>query len=64
MSASITRDQILAAQKAWGEGPFKYLLDPLYQTEALYDFVADPAESVDVKDQHPEVVARAREARA
>ena len=51
-----------SAQKAWVEGPFKYLWDPLYQTEALYDFVADPAESVDVKDQHPEVVARAREA--
>ncbi|MDA7650931.1 sulfatase, partial [bacterium] len=51
-----------SAQKAWVEGPFKYLWDPLYQTEALYDFVADPAELVDVKDQHPEVVARAREA--
>ena len=51
-----------SAQKAWVEGPFKYLWDPLYQTDALYDFVADPAESVDVKDQYPEVVARAREA--
>ncbi len=51
-----------SAQKAWVEGRFKYLWDPLYHTEALFDFVADPAETRDVRAEHPGVVARAREA--
>lgn len=49
-----------SAQKAWVEGRFKYMHDPLYHTEALYDFVADPRESQDIAGDHPEVVARAR----
>ena len=52
------------AQKAWVEGPYKFLWDPLFHTEALYDYVADPTESVDIKADHPDVVARAREALA
>lgn len=51
-----------SAQKAWIEGRFKYLHDPLFHTEALYDFVADPGEKSDVAGEHPEVVARARKA--
>ncbi len=53
-----------SAQKAWVEGPYKYLWDPLFHTEALYDFVADPQEKNDIKDEHPDVVARARKALA
>lgn len=49
-----------SAQKGWVSGRFKYLHDPVFHTEALYDFVADPGELVDVAAEHPEVVARAR----
>lgn len=49
-----------SAQKGWVSGRFKYLHDPVFHTEALYDFVADPGELVDVKSEHPDVVARAR----
>ncbi|MEM6675617.1 MAG: sulfatase [Planctomycetota bacterium] len=51
-----------SAQKAWVEGRFKCLWDPVFHTEALYDLEADPAETKDVKDAHPDVVARARRA--
>ena len=51
-----------SAQKAWVLGRFKYLHDPVFHTEALYDLVADPGEMTDVADQHPEVVARAKAA--
>ncbi|MEM9382264.1 MAG: sulfatase [Planctomycetota bacterium] len=53
-----------SAQKAWVEGRFKFLHDPVFHTEALYDFVADPQEKIDVSAEHPEVVARARKALA
>jgi hypothetical protein len=49
-----------SAQKAWILGSFKYLHDPLFHTEALYDLAADPAERRDVASEHPELVARAR----
>ena len=49
-----------SAQKGWVLGPFKYLQDPLFHTDALYDLKADPGERTDIKDQHPEIVARAR----
>lgn len=51
-----------SAQKAWVEGRFKYMHDPLFHTEALYDTVADPGELDDVAAKHPDVVARARAA--
>ncbi|MDP6385920.1 MAG: hypothetical protein QGI93_06950, partial [Planctomycetota bacterium] len=51
-----------SAQKAWVLGRFKYLHDPVFHTEALYDLVADPGEMTNVADQHPEVVARAKSA--
>ena len=49
-----------SAQKAWVEGGFKYLHDPVFHTEALYHVTADPGETRDVAADHPEVVARAR----
>ncbi len=49
-----------SAQKAWIEGDFKYLHDPVFHTEALYDLRADPGELHDVIDEHPEVRTRAR----
>lgn len=49
-----------SAQKAWILGKFKYLHDPLFHTQALYDLQADPGEKTDIADQHPEIVARAR----
>ncbi|MBM4014001.1 MAG: hypothetical protein FJ293_03425 [Planctomycetes bacterium] len=49
-----------SAEKGVLQGRFKYLHDPWFHTEALYDIVADPAEKHDVKAAHPEVVARAR----
>jgi hypothetical protein len=49
-----------SAQKACVLGDFKYLHDPWFHTEALYDTQSDPAELKDVRAQHPEVVARAR----
>ena len=33
-----------SAQKAWILGRYKYLHDPLFRTEALYDLAADPHE--------------------
>jgi arylsulfatase A-like enzyme len=49
-----------SAQKAWVLGRFKYLHDPVFHTEALYDLAADPRERTDVAAEHPELVARAR----
>jgi len=49
-----------SAQKAWMLGPLKYMHDPVFHTEALYDTVADPAERIDVSAEHPEIVERAR----
>ncbi|MDP6538581.1 MAG: sulfatase [Planctomycetota bacterium] len=49
-----------SAQKAWVEGGFKYLHDPVFHTEALYDLRADPGERSDVLADHPELAARAR----
>ena len=51
-----------SAQKGWVQGRFKYLHDPVFHTEHLFDTVADPGEQVNVLDDHPEVVARARAA--
>ncbi len=51
-----------SAQKAWVEGRFKYLHDPVFHTEHLFDTEADPAELVNVLEDHPDVVARARTA--
>jgi arylsulfatase A-like enzyme len=50
-----------SAQKACVLGDFKYLHDPWFHTEALYDTRRDPAETKDVRAGHPAVVARARE---
>jgi hypothetical protein len=50
-----------SAQKACVLGDFKYLHDPWFHSEALYDTRSDPAERNDVRAAHPEVVARARE---
>lgn len=49
-----------SAEKAWVAGDFKYVHDPVFRTEALYDVGADPAESRDVAADHPDVVRRAR----
>lgn len=49
-----------SAQKGWVLGSFKYLHDPLFHTEALYDLAVDPGEKTDIKSQHPDIVARAR----
>ena len=49
-----------SAQKAWVHGGFKYLHDPLFHTEALFDLRADPGEKSNVLADHPEVAARAR----
>jgi len=51
-----------SAQKAWVEGRFKYLHDPVFHTELLFDTEADPAELVNIVEDHPGVVARARAA--
>ena len=51
-----------SAQKGWVEGRFKYLHDPVFHTEHLFDTDADPGERVNVLEEHPEVVARARAA--
>ena len=51
-----------SAEKAWVEGRFKYLHDPLFHTEALYDTVADPGELRNIASEHPDVVARGRAA--
>jgi len=51
-----------SAQKAWIEGDFKYLQDPVFHTEALYHLGEDPREQRDVAAAHPGVVARARAA--
>lgn len=51
-----------SAQKAWIRGRFKYLHDPVFHTEALYDLVADPGERTNLVAQHPEVVREARAA--
>ncbi len=50
-----------SAEKGLLQGRFKYLHDPWFHTEALYDVVADPGEKRDVKADHPDVVARSRE---
>jgi arylsulfatase A-like enzyme len=50
-----------SAQKACVLGDFKYLHDPWFHTEALYDTRRDPAEMQDVRAEHSEVVKRARE---
>lgn len=49
-----------SAQKAWVQGNFKYLHDPVFGTEALFDLASDPGEVTDVAEQHPELVQRAR----
>jgi arylsulfatase A-like enzyme len=49
-----------SAQKAWIEGRFKYLHDPLFHTEELYDTIADPGELTNIVAAHPDVAARAR----
>ncbi|MCB9898688.1 MAG: sulfatase [Planctomycetes bacterium] len=51
-----------SAQKAWVEGDFKFVHDPVFRTEALYDLAHDPGETRDVTAQHPDVVQRARAA--
>jgi arylsulfatase len=51
-----------SAQKAWVEGDFKYLHDPVSRTAALFDLADDPGETRDVAAQHPEIVQRARDA--
>ena len=49
-----------SAQKALVTGRFKYLHDPWFETEALYDLEADPGETTDVAADHPDVVSNAR----
>ena len=49
-----------SAQKAVILGDFKYLHDPVFRTEALYDLGSDPGEQVDVRAEHPDVVRSAR----
>ncbi|MSR47350.1 MAG: hypothetical protein EXS13_09845 [Planctomycetes bacterium] len=50
-----------SAEKGLLQGRFKYLHDPWFHTEALYDVIADPGEKHDVKAAHPDVVSRSRE---
>jgi len=49
-----------SALKGWVLGKYKYLHDPLFHTEALYDFEQDPTERDNVLAAHPDVAARAR----
>ena len=49
-----------SAQKAWIRGDFKYLHDPVFRTEALYDLGRDPGETRDAAAEHPELVLQAR----
>jgi len=49
-----------SAEKAWILGHFKYVHDPLFHKEELYDLAADPEELHDVSAEHPELIARAR----
>ncbi len=49
-----------SAQKALVSGRFKYLHDPWFGTEALYDLESDPAERTDIAALNPDVVATAR----
>ena len=51
-----------SAQKAWVEGGFKYIHDPVFRTEELFDLTSDPGETRDVAALHPAVVERARDA--
>ncbi len=51
-----------SAQKAYVRGSLKYLHDPVFHTEALFDVAADPLETQDVRAAHPEFVAEARAA--
>lgn len=51
-----------SAQKAWVLGKYKYLHDPVFHTEALYDIEADPTEQKNIVGDHPEVVREARAA--
>jgi arylsulfatase len=49
-----------SAQKGVILGDFKYLHDPWFHTEALYDTKNDPLERTDVRAEHPDLVARGR----
>lgn len=49
-----------SAQKAWVEGNFKYLNDPIFHTEELYDLKEDPHETKNIAAEHPEFVVSAR----
>jgi len=49
-----------SAQKGVLLGKFKYLHDPWFHTEALYDVIADPQETKDLLALHPEIAARSR----
>ncbi len=51
-----------SAQKAWIQGRFKYLHDPVFHTQALYDLQADPGELTDIASEHPQIVERAKAA--
>jgi arylsulfatase A-like enzyme len=49
-----------SAQKGVVMGRFKYLHDPWFHTESLFDVVADPAELKDVLADHPDVASQGR----
>lgn len=49
-----------SAQKAWVDGSFKYVHDPVFRTQALFDLANDPGETTDVSANHKNVVARAQ----
>jgi arylsulfatase A-like enzyme len=49
-----------SAQKAVMLGSFKYLHDPWFHTEALYDVANDPLERTDVRAAHPDLVSKGR----
>ncbi|MEW6746649.1 MAG: sulfatase [Planctomycetota bacterium] len=49
-----------SALKACVLGSFKYLHDPVFHVEELYDLAADPAERKNVIDDHPELAATTR----
>lgn len=49
-----------SGQKAWVEGSFKFVQDPVFRTEALFDLTNDPGEITNVSAKHLNVVTRAR----
>ena len=51
-----------SAKKGYVVGPLKYLHDPVFHTEELYDTRQDPGELNNIVTQHPDFVSKAKAA--